>query len=185
MTGDLFQPASCHRPGLRRVQGEDLYPLCAQDGRRLRLHIRQEERGLRVGEALPDTMPFQLLFLCRPGRRKPNGLVGSGQVFLEGNHCPRADARAGLLPRTLADGQGRVREHYRGQHSARWDTLPLWPPCPLGMMRNFEKYPKKIIDPLGMPYDYESVMHYHKLAFSKNGKVRERGLTPTVDRQGR
>lgn len=39
-----------------------------------------------------------------------------------------------------------------------------------GMMRNFEKYPHKVMDTMDMPYDYGSVMHYHKLAFSRNGK---------------
>lgn len=39
-----------------------------------------------------------------------------------------------------------------------------------GMLRNFEKYPQKIVDPLDMPYDFDSIMHYHKLAFSRNGK---------------
>ncbi|KAJ1373538.1 Zinc metalloproteinase nas-14 [Parelaphostrongylus tenuis] len=38
------------------------------------------------------------------------------------------------------------------------------------MIRNFEKYPRKNIGPLGMPYDYESIMHYHELAFSRSGK---------------
>uniref|UniRef100_A0A915L804 Metalloendopeptidase n=1 Tax=Romanomermis culicivorax TaxID=13658 RepID=A0A915L804_ROMCU len=37
------------------------------------------------------------------------------------------------------------------------------------MMRNFEKYTANVMDTLDTPYDYGSVMHYHKLAFSRNG----------------
>ncbi|KRZ07895.1 Zinc metalloproteinase nas-14 [Trichinella zimbabwensis] len=40
-----------------------------------------------------------------------------------------------------------------------------------GMLKNFEKYSNSILDTLKMPYDYGSVMHYHKLAFSKNGRA--------------
>ena len=35
---------------------------------------------------------------------------------------------------------------------------------------NFNKYSRNVIDSLGSPYDYGSVMHYGSKDFSKNGK---------------
>ena len=35
---------------------------------------------------------------------------------------------------------------------------------------NFKKAPEYLIDTRGLPYDYDSVMHYSSKAFSKNGK---------------
>lgn len=35
---------------------------------------------------------------------------------------------------------------------------------------NFEKYPPHIVDNLGLPYEYDSNMHYDRWGFSKNGQ---------------
>lgn len=37
-------------------------------------------------------------------------------------------------------------------------------------IEQFDKYSPTVIDNLGSPYDYDSVMHYSAVAFSKNGK---------------
>lgn len=35
---------------------------------------------------------------------------------------------------------------------------------------NFQRHPAEKTENLGVPYDYESIMHYGKKAFSINGK---------------
>ena len=40
----------------------------------------------------------------------------------------------------------------------------------LGKIRNFAKYSANQLTSFGVPYDYSSIMHYSKFAFSKNGK---------------
>ena len=39
------------------------------------------------------------------------------------------------------------------------------------MKDNFKKYRRSFVDSLGIPYDYESLMHYDDKAFSKNPKL--------------
>ncbi|XP_073252471.1 high choriolytic enzyme 1-like [Porites lutea] len=47
-----------------------------------------------------------------------------------------------------------------------------------GRENNFNKYTTGIIDSLGSPYDYGSVMHYRANAFSKNGRPTIQVLQP-------
>jgi len=35
--------------------------------------------------------------------------------------------------------------------------------------KNFEKFNASIVTSFGVPYDYESIMHYGPYAYSKNG----------------
>uniref|UniRef100_A0A914HXY7 Metalloendopeptidase n=1 Tax=Globodera rostochiensis TaxID=31243 RepID=A0A914HXY7_GLORO len=79
------------------------------------------------------------------------GRAGGNQtVSLEVDKC----FSKGIIAHELMHALGFFHEHSRTDRDEYVDILE----------------DNKIIDPLGMPYDYGSVMHYHKLAFSRNGR---------------
>ena len=52
--------------------------------------------------------------------------------------------------------------------------------CILANLHNFDKYNDSYVNTLNTTYDYESVMHYSKTAFSINGQPTIEPLQPNV-----
>jgi len=64
----------------------------------------------------------------------------------------------------------------------------IWSNIPEGVKFNFNKMTVAEIDSLGTPYDYYSVMHYERTAFSTNGqdtiRPKQSGVTTLGNKQG-
>ncbi|TKR63569.1 hypothetical protein L596_027382 [Steinernema carpocapsae] len=60
----------------------------------------------------------------------------------------------------------------------------IWGNVMKGADDQFEKYGPVVIQDLGEPYDYSSIMHYGPYAFSDNGKKTIIALKPGADRMG-
>lgn len=94
------------------------------------------------------------------------GMKSEGQVVNLGSEKCR---RHGTIAHELMHAIG-----FYHQHSAsdRDDFIRInWENIKSGRTHNFKKYDKSVITDYGIPYDYESVMHYSSKAFSKNGRT--------------
>lgn len=62
--------------------------------------------------------------------------------------------------------------YHQQSASDRDDFVQIkWENIANGREHNFNKYNSSIVTDFGIPYDYDSVMHYSGKAFSKNGDV--------------
>uniref|UniRef100_A0A915PYE1 Metalloendopeptidase n=1 Tax=Setaria digitata TaxID=48799 RepID=A0A915PYE1_9BILA len=92
------------------------------------------------------------------------GNNGGMQVVSLGDGC----LKKGIVIHELMHVIGFFHEQNRADRdlyvSIRWENVKT------ALFDQFEKYSPTIIDHLGAPYDYNSVMHYATTAFSRNGR---------------
>ncbi|VDK82033.1 unnamed protein product [Onchocerca ochengi] len=92
------------------------------------------------------------------------GNNGGRQEVSLGDGC----LRKGVVIHELMHVLGFFHEQNRADRDLYVDIL--WENIKPSLVEQFDKYSATIIDDLGSPYDYDSVMHYSARAFSKNGK---------------
>ncbi|KAM3721155.1 Zinc metalloproteinase nas-13 [Dirofilaria immitis] len=92
------------------------------------------------------------------------GNNGGKQEVSLGDGC----LKKGIVIHELMHVLGFFHEQNRPDRDLYVDIL--WENVKPTLLEQFDKYEATIIDDLGSPYDYDSVMHYSAVAFSKNGK---------------
>ncbi|KAK3750852.1 hypothetical protein QZH41_020240, partial [Actinostola sp. cb2023] len=105
-----------------------------------------------------DYISFQRDYGCY----SPIGRQGGLQKLAVGEGCEYK----GTIMHEIMHALGFFHEHSRFDRDKY--VKILWWNIEPDFMKNFESYSHEDLDTLGVPYDYDSLMHYEKLAFSKN-----------------
>ncbi|KRZ24175.1 Zinc metalloproteinase nas-4 [Trichinella pseudospiralis] len=93
------------------------------------------------------------------------GRVGGEQPISLTSNC----IQEGVIIHELLHALGFIHEQSRSDRDKY--VRILWQNILPGMESEFEKYSDQDLDNLGFEYDYESIMHYEKEAFSRNGRA--------------
>ncbi|KRX13477.1 Zinc metalloproteinase nas-4 [Trichinella nelsoni] len=93
------------------------------------------------------------------------GRVGGEQPLSLTSNC----IQEGVIIHELLHALGFIHEQSRSDRDKY--VRVLWQNILPGMESEFEKYSDQDLDNLGFEYDYESIMHYEKEAFSRNGRA--------------
>ncbi|XP_076858238.1 hatching enzyme 1.2 [Brachyhypopomus gauderio] len=132
------------------------------DGRRVRRAMELIERGTCV-RFVPRTHQRDYLDIQpKSGCWSYLGAGGGRQILsLHSPHC----MGSGVVSHQLLHALGLVHEQSRADRD-KYVTI-MWPNISRDHLRNFEKFKTNNLD---TPYDYGSVMHFGKFAYSQHGE---------------